>query len=165
MRSSHSRSISLHRVGSILALSGAALFACLSCERSPRAVIYPVSGRLLVNGQPAGNASIAFHPQTSTTWGRCPVAITRSDGTFHLNTNGCADGAPAGTYKVTIVWHNDSEPVDDCEDPNPIGHDRLRGRFADWRRSPLTIVVRPEANMIPLKVEADGSGVPSPRGA
>lgn len=96
-------------------------------EAPPRVAVYPVAGTLRVNGQPAANAMIAFHPR-GTTDKRAPhpVAVTASDGTYRLTTSEPGDGAPAGEYAVPVLWIDATLPTDECVDP--FAHDRFQGR-------------------------------------
>ena len=88
------------------------------CEE--RLSVYPVHGKLLIAGMPAGHASVFFYPKNPGQQ-RIPVAITASDGTFRLTTLRSGDGAPAGDYDVTVVWPDYTIPRDECADPL---HDR-----------------------------------------
>lgn len=116
--------------------------------------VYAVEGRLLVADKPAANAALAFHPIRATTASvHCPVAMTRPDGTFQLTTHRLNDGAPAGEYVVTVIWHDPSKPVDECACEDPAIHDRLCGLYADPGKSPLRSVVKPEKNQIQLVAE------------
>lgn len=137
-----------------------AIFAYLSCVclagcgSRDKLKLYPVAGTLLVSGEPAANAKIAFHP-LSPGAAALPVATTAPDGTFRLTTYAAGDGAPAGEYAVTVVWPDDSLPVDECVE---AAHDRLQGRYADPTKTKLRATVRPEAtNEVTLKTSLAGS--------
>ncbi len=58
----------------------------------------------------------------------CPHAIVEPDGSFRLTTYRTGDGAPAGSYALTVSWP--LPPVRGREE----GPDRLRGRYADPAR-------------------------------
>lgn len=128
------------------------LLTCMiGCGGPRKADVYPVAGTLTVSGQPAANAMIAFHPLGKAgSQAALPVANTGRDGTYRLTTYGAGDGAPAGEYAVTIVWPDDSEPHDECEDV--VLHDRFKGRFADPANSSLRVTVGRGANDVPLRL-------------
>jgi len=75
-------------------------------EHRPSAepTLYAVEGKVLVNGEPAENLNVAFHPIDGDKNRFCPVGRTNNKGIFHLMTRSGADGAPAGKYSVTLVW-------------------------------------------------------------
>ena len=72
---------------------------------------------MLVNGEPAENLNVAFHPLGGDKNLFCPVGRTNNKGIFHLMTRSGADGAPAGEYRVTLVWPDGL--IDECECPDP----------------------------------------------
>lgn len=115
----------------------------------PRA--FRVTGRLFVDDYLAANACVAFHPiNKETSQGRCPVAMTKRDGSFELTTYAMHDGAPDGDYMVTVTWPDDALPVDECECVEPLQHDRLGGRYADPRKTSLAVTILPQDNYINL---------------
>ena len=66
--------------------------------------IYPVMGKvLLADGKPAAFATIVFHPAKPD--GVKPHGSVGADGSFQLTTYAGNDGAPAGSYRVTVeLW-------------------------------------------------------------
>lgn len=117
----------------------------------PRVVaVHPVGGTLTVGDRPAANAMVAFHPlDRAGARAALPVASTGPDGTYRLTTYAAGDGAPAGTYAVTVVWPDDRGPHDECEDV--VKHDRLEGLYADPAGSPWRVTVGPGTNEVPLR--------------
>ncbi len=116
--------------------------------------VYPVEGTLLVDDQPAVRASMAFH-STNPAIVVCPVGVTDADGTYKLTTFAANDGAPAGEYVVTLLWPDETVPIDECERPGVTENDRFGRRYANPRTSPLRVTVRPETNPIVLHAEED----------
>jgi hypothetical protein len=90
--------------------------------------LYAVEGKVLVNGEPAENLNVAFHPPEGEKNQFCPVGRTNNKGIFHLMTRSGEDGAPAGEYSVTLVWPDGS--MDECECVDPTLHDWLKGLYA-----------------------------------
>jgi hypothetical protein len=117
---------------------------------------FPVAGTLLVDGQPAMDAHVAFYPVGGSR-PMCSVGMTGSDGTFRLTTYAAGDGAPDGEYVVTVFWPDPSMPADPCECPDPIVHDRLRGRYIDARTSELRATVGPGGATITLSTAVGAS--------
>ncbi len=60
----------------------------------------PVSGTVKVKGQPVAEAQVSFRPSEGA---RFSTGITDAQGKYALSTFGKADGAPVGTYTVTIA--------------------------------------------------------------
>jgi hypothetical protein len=114
-----------------------------------RVRVYPVSGTVLVNDQPAEGARVVFYSTTPADSGQklpTPSGMTDSSGEFRLDSYEVEDGAPAGDYQVTVVW---PEPPP----PNATGiydqKDRLRGRYADRKTSKITARVESGGGEIP----------------
>lgn len=112
----------------LVLLFGAGFLLSEGFRPSAEPVLYIVEGNVLVNGEPAANLNVAFHPLDGDKNLFCPVGRTDSTGTFHLTTRYGEDGAPAGEYSVTLVWPDGL--VDECEYIDPILHDRLKGLYA-----------------------------------
>ena len=124
-----------------------------------RVKVYPVEGKLLVLGRPAGDAALAFHAvDKGRAGGHCPVGTTRADGTYRLMTYSQGDGAPEGEYVVTLYWPHDPQLVNECACSELTTHDRLFGRYADPATSQLRATIRPERNEIVLHATVGGDG-------
>lgn len=104
---------------------------------------YPVSGQVLVNGQPAKGVRLVFHHQGD--WGGtviAPQAWTEEDGSFVLETYSLKDGAPAGDYRVTAEW-----PA--YRRGKNWGPDQFGNRYAKAETSGLTAHVENRSNKLP----------------
>lgn len=119
--------------------------ACTSCGKSDdgRTPVYPVTGKVVVNGEPANNAQVFLHPQDASLK-LFPHGRVDSDGSFQLSTYELNDGAPAGDYRVTIVWQDPAPPGSAPDAPQ--GPDRLKGNYRDVARSKLRAQVEEQAN-------------------
>jgi hypothetical protein len=105
---------------------GVGLAGC-SGSRRDQPPVYPATGQVFVSGQPAANAHVQLHAvDTPSLRPLFPHAIVGVDGTFRLTTFRTNDGAPAGTYALTITWPSPPRPGH-----NEDGPDRFRGRYAD----------------------------------
>jgi hypothetical protein len=120
----------------IVALSG-----CAS-EEDGRVKVYPVSGKVLVNGKPAEGAELIFYGATPEMRGPGTVSaegVTDENGVFHLGSYGPNDGAPAGKFNVVVIWR---EPIPDGVDQERFqAKDRLNNRYATPESSGLTAEV------------------------
>ncbi|MBW3543064.1 MAG: hypothetical protein KY476_22630 [Planctomycetes bacterium] len=127
-------------IGSMMC--GLTVAIATSCSRTDsteasRLPVFPVSGKVLVNHQPADGALVVFHPVGAAQSNDLrPRGKTGPDGSFALGTYKNADGAPAGQYVVTIIWPaGRSGPMPDPD----LAPDRLRGRYSNPKTSPLRV--------------------------
>jgi hypothetical protein len=118
---------------------------CLASCSNPHGEVstVPVSGQVLVNGQPAVGVQITFHligemPER----GFFPSGITKEDGKFVLETYHQADGAPPGDYRVTLEW-----PAWRSKRGN--GPDKLGNRFGKPETSGLTAHIDKNTRELP----------------
>ena len=108
--------------------------------------IYPVTGRLLVDGEPAARAEVAFHRLGQPTPGLIPpFAVSEPDGTFRPSTNLSHDGAPAGDYALTVVWRK----YRTVQGEDVAGEDQLSGRYSLPGKSGLKVTIHPGDNVLP----------------
>ena len=97
--------------------------------------VYPVRGQVLVRDKPAPKAFVVFHPlDAQGPEALRPYGHAAEDGSFKLTTYEPGDGAPAGEYRVTVVWLAPGGG----EDPP----DLLKGRYRDPAASPLKVTIR-----------------------
>ncbi|QDT14084.1 hypothetical protein [Alienimonas californiensis] len=108
----------------------------------------PVRGAVLINGEVPENAVLTLYPQggpidvrKSKPWGKVDA-----DGTFVLQTYEQGDGAPPGTYDVTLVWR---------KDPSVLGSpDQLGGAYDEVRESQWTVAVEAgREELDPLRID------------
>ena len=77
---------------------------CLGCGPSNRPTLVPVTGKVLVAGQPATAGSIYFHPEADNSFqADRPSSLLQLDGSFTIKTFPFGDGVPPGKYKVTLA--------------------------------------------------------------
>jgi hypothetical protein len=101
--------------------------------------LYPVTGKVLVDGKPAAAAMVIFCPieGSDELLRERPFGITASDGTFQLTTYVKDDGGPAGEYKILAQWLSEPSPNAD-RDRGGGQFDRLNGRYFKLENTPLT---------------------------
>jgi len=125
----------------------------IGCGRETRTKVYPVSGSVSHAGAPAAGAKIVFYiddrqdPRTPF-----PSAVTQDDGTFRLTSYEEGDGAPAGTYRVTVQWFDPIPPGVHKESYSPV--DRLRDKYATPDKSNIKVTVAEGENqMTPFELK------------
>ena len=135
----------------LMGLTSSLLVASLGCggQDNGRIEVFPVTGKVLVKGQPAEGASVIFYSQSPAPEGKTmpvPAGTTDANGDYQLTSYESGDGAPAGEYKVAIIWY---EPPP----ANAVGvveqRDRLRGRYASPETSKLTARVEQGGGELP----------------
>lgn len=124
-----------------------ATVSLVGCHYTREPAVFPVAGQVVVNGKPAGGATVNFHPQATD--GEVaearPTGKTDADGRFRLTTREVNDGAPASNYKVTINWaKSDIRPGQPAEDARVIR--LLPSEYFLANRTPLTANVKPAPN-------------------
>jgi hypothetical protein len=129
-------------MSAVLALALLAL-ACSSCGRSPK--LYPVTGKVTVNGTPAAGAAVFLERQgVGGTSEQTIMGIVREDGSFSLVSGPYGEGAPPGEYDVFVDWRHRAMAA-----KGPMGTDRLKGHYADRNHPRLHAVVNPEPTKLP----------------
>ena len=125
---------------------------CSSCGKQDtgRVQVYPVHGKVLLEGKPVPHAFLVFHPvDTSSREPIHPRAQSKPDGTFAPSSYDSEDGAPAGDYVVTVERHR--PPTND--DPNQ-GPNLLPGRYASVKTSKLKVRVVAGSNELePFRIQ------------
>jgi hypothetical protein len=95
--------------------------------------VYPVKGKILVEGKPASECLIYLnrtwdddHPRRVT-----PYALSDENGEFQITSYFTNDGAPEGEYVATIEWRERSGLLNNNFD----GIDRLDGAYAQMAKN------------------------------
>jgi hypothetical protein len=139
--------------GPAILIVAAALSGCGDDGREPR---HPASGRVVVDGRPEAGIEVRLYPadRIDDLDAPRPFATTGEDGVFRLGTDEEADGAPAGSYTLTLFW------PDRPPGPSPP-EDRLGGRFSDPKATEFTVSITEGDNDLgPFEVES--TPVPTP---
>jgi hypothetical protein len=125
---------------------GAILSGCGGSPERPE-VVYPLTGALEFEGQPAVGASIVLYPQDELISAR-PKATVNDDGTFAVTTYEPGDGAPPGEYKVTVEWRRPVAGRESAGDDQPPPN-VLPSTYASPQTTPLTVTVEEGENEFP----------------
>jgi hypothetical protein len=127
------------------------LFGVVACGGPKRKPTFPTEGKLLINGQPAGNVTVFLTPLTSSDPEETRAyATTKPDGTFSLTTYGAYDGAPEGEYVVTLLYEPLDSPLSRAKGKPPT----FNKKYGDPNASPLraTITRQPKNQLEPFDV-------------
>jgi hypothetical protein len=108
--------------------------ACLGCTKSDTV---PVTGVVMLNGQPAAQAEVLFNPKT----GRMASGVTDDQGHFSLSTAKPNDGAMPGEYIVTLFEYYPPDKPPKMPPPGQGLPSRFPAKYADPGQSPLTVTV------------------------
>jgi len=129
----------------LLAAMAAVALACTSCRNSNG--LYPVSGRVTYNGDPAVGATVFLYRRGADRVNEHMImGIVQEDGSFTLVCGALGAGAPPGEYDVLIQWRQGSPR---SRGPAEKAPDRLQGRYADPARPLFSAVVKAATNHLP----------------
>lgn len=113
-----------------------------------RVATAPVSGQVLVDGQPVAGAVVVLHPAEDASGLAAgaeklrPMGHTDEDGSFALGTWKSSDGAPAGRWRATVEWYAANNATESTDPESAEAEvDRLGGAYADPATSPLVVEV------------------------
>ncbi|VTS05563.1 hypothetical protein [Tuwongella immobilis] len=115
--------------------------------------VYPVSGKVTLEGKPMmGGGSIAFIPLDNQP-GKTAGGEIAADGTYSLTTNVPNDGCMTGKFRVVITQVTEQEPESTPDGEKPIRKaqtvvpmsERIGRIYADHRQSPLTAEVQAQS--------------------
>jgi hypothetical protein len=143
-----SRAATTRLIGLFAFLLGAVALA--GCGND-RLALYDVTGKVLVDGQPAEGAIVIFCPVDASEQlaNLRPAGKASAVGDFELTTYDPADGAPAGQYKVLVKWPS-ATPVAQRRDDRPgaanAGPDRLKGKYYNIDSTPLAATIEEQSN-------------------
>jgi hypothetical protein len=128
-------------------------------EEIRRLKTHPVRGKVFFEGTPVAQAQVIFHyivpdkivaekivPEKKVI--RAGDAFVDADGSFTLSTYAPNDGAPVGTYHVTVVWR---QPWVDAQ--GRPGPNFLPERYSKWETSELRVTVKEGNNDFSLDLK------------
>lgn len=134
-----------------------AVATCTGCGDSSSAgnkPVFPTQGTVTYLGQGAAGVVVTLHPSGAND----PAAIyphgtTDASGAFQLTSYVLNDGAPVGTYQVSLKWPDTSyQPRTPEERENMLmgeRPDRFRGRYLNPATSNLTVTITEGENQLP----------------
>ncbi|HTU20495.1 MAG TPA: hypothetical protein VMG10_20695 [Gemmataceae bacterium] len=120
-------------LSTVVALSLAMLCSACSSGRKP---VHSVCGQILVDGQPAAQAQVVLHPAEGDKDDPHPVGQTDDQGYFKLTSYRNGDGAPEGSYLVTVTWFRVFDNGQEV-----VRYNALPLRYGAPQSSPLRVTV------------------------
>lgn len=111
---------------------------CSGAEGPPRDKTYPVTGQVIVDGQPAPYLLVELHDATKkdAAVGAVSTAYTDDQGKFEISTYQSGDGAPEGDFVVTFMWGQLELLRNEYAGP-----DKLKDKYRDPQKSTFKIKV------------------------
>jgi|SRR5262245_50335514 len=122
------------------------LFASGCGKKDGKRPVYPVVGKVLIDGQPGADARLIFYPtDAADTLAPKPTAVVDEQGNLVVTTYVTGDGAPVGEYKVALEWPKMTNQFGRIQ-PGP---DRLGGKYKDHTSSKWTVRIAEGNNTLP----------------
>ena len=106
---------------------------------------YPVSGKVVYNGEPAVGATVMFVRKDAPS--QTHQGVVGEDGTFTL-AGPAGDGALPGEYTVLVEW-KEGAGKSRGRSPGLSAPDRLKKRYLDPNRPLLTATIDAKSNRLP----------------
>lgn len=113
--------------------------------------VHPVTGRVVIDGEPLANASIVLHRigNSKVPANLHPRARAKDDGTFALETFDPADGAPNGEFIATVFLN----PAIEVNGETQAGPNVLPAVYSRPDTSPLKLTISASTNELqPLEL-------------
>lgn len=110
----------------------------MGCDDNDRIEVYPITGKVTINGQPAEGMAIRFVPTSDDPMALKPTATTDAQGNLVVTSYVTGDGAPAGEYRLALEWPKKVIAFG----RNQNGPDQLGGKFAEAGSSGITVTIQ-----------------------
>jgi hypothetical protein len=145
-------------------LIGASILGCRGDARVP---VSPVRGQLMYQGRGIEGATVILHPAEGVDEAANkfrPFANTDAEGRFVLKTYTDDDGAPRGTYRVSVVFAGirGASSSDDAKAPAAAGSERsspaiplsVRQKYSNVDTAGITVTIHEGQNELePINLE------------
>jgi len=130
----------------VIAFHAVAVATLAGCGQSapPRVPVFPVEGRVEVNGRPAAGAVVILHPKGNAS-APAARAQVKPDGTFAAMTYEPADGAAEGDYVVTVEWYKPIQKHGEWDQ----GPNLVAAKYGRPQTSSIEVHVAAQANQLP----------------
>ncbi len=139
---------SLARKLSVISLVAGAL-AAAGCGGSsnPWETVFQTHGQVQLAGKAIPGATLVLYPTDPAVPASIrPTATTDAEGRFRLGTFSREDGAPAGNYRVAVVWH----PLVNDRGGPVRGPNKLPVKYSQPDTTPLTTRIEATENQLPV---------------
>ena len=133
----------------LLAVATLALTGCGKSGPPEKLAVFPVEGKIELNGKPPAGATVILHPKNEalTPGARAEV---QPDGTFKATTYTTGDGAAEGDYIVTVEWRKAVQKNGDYT----FGPNLVPEQYSDRKTSQLEVHVAEQPNVLrPIKLK------------
>jgi hypothetical protein len=126
--------------------------------KTNRLATVPVKGRITLDGKPLAGVTVTLLrplPPLGTRTLRAD-ALTEEDGTFVLSTYTAGDGAPVGSYRVTVArtgrayYDGDLPKAPAAKDVNVVPPPAVPAKYTATATTPLTAEIREGLNEVLL---------------
>jgi len=117
------------------------LFAAAGCggapPDAPTTPLHPVSGTVSLDGKPIAGAKVVLHAIEGSKPGDItPIGVTDENGMFQISSYQPKDGAPEGSWSVTVSW---PEILPGGGSDPEYGRERLPSKYQDPNKSGLVL--------------------------
>jgi hypothetical protein len=130
------------------ALAAGVVAALLGTACGPgHPTVYPVKGQVLLDGKPAPQATVTFHPLSGDRE-RTASGQTDEQGNFSLTSFASGDGAPEGQYAVTVTCFQ-AAAVKNATEGDYTARNVVAPRYANPDSSQLKATVSKGSNELP----------------
>jgi hypothetical protein len=130
----------------LIFIATAAVAPLVGCGQSapPRVPVFPVQGKVEVNGKPAAGALVVLHPKGESNAPPARAEVS-ADGSFSTSTYAPGDGAAEGDYVVTVEWF---KPVLK-NDNYVVGPNLVPEQYSMPQTSQIEVHVAAQTNQLP----------------
>jgi hypothetical protein len=125
------------------------ILAATGCGSDEFLPCHPAKGTATFRGTPMQHARVTLYPvdaKDEKSKHVLPSGVVGEDGTYRLTTYRFADGAPAGTYALTVAWP--SGPDSESESPSFIA-DRLQRNYDSPKKPLMQVTIEEGDNTLP----------------
>lgn len=126
---------------------GAVAAAGCGGSSNPWETVYQSTGQVQFAGKAVSGATLVLYPTDPAVPASIrPTATTDAEGRFRLGTFSREDGAPAGEYRVAVVWH----PLVNDRGGPVRGPNKLPVKYSQPDSTPLTTRIEATENQLPV---------------
>lgn len=127
----------------VLTVAGTFFTGC-GQSAPPKATVYPVQGKVELNGKPTPGAVVVLHPKGNPEIPSARAEV-QPDGTFIVGTYAVSDGAAEGDYVATVEWFKAVQKNDDYV----VGPNLVPKQYSAPQTSTLDVHVAAQPNQLP----------------
>ena len=119
----------------------------LGCGGSSKKPVHPVQGQVRYQGRPTPQAVVILHPEDAKDPAAPrPIGHVDDKGNFALTSYASDDGAPEGTYRVSVSWHLASRVPGRADET--VTQNYLPARYGNPDTSNLRVTITKGSNRL-----------------